>query len=120
MHSVITRAIVPMLLLVGGIAALVFGAKYHAVEVYEEKEITEKLPPEMMSPFPGDPRGPGFPGQPGFRGRFSPPPPIKHKVLEPFEQHEPTLVRDATVGNIERLSDGYLKRSSKLPALCPT
>ena len=127
MRAVITRAIVPALLLLGGIAALVYGAKFHTAAVFEEKEIEEKIPSPfgMPPPFAKSPQGLPFPpgAAPAWPDAMDfPVQVIKHKVLVPHDQSEPALIRDATVGGVVLLSSGELKRtySGKAPSLCPT
>ena len=117
MRVVIMRAVVPVLLLLGGIASLIYGARFHDTLVFEEKEIEEKIPvPFGMPPFAG-PEAPPWAQPPGFTLRTD-----KHKVLVPYDQSEPTLIRDVTVGGVVLLDSGDLKRtySGKAPSLCPT
>jgi hypothetical protein len=90
MWRLILRTILAAGLLAGGIASLIYGARFHTAEVTEEQEIQVSiLPPPGFGPpgFPGDPSfeeplgeqppgfgPPGFPGQPPFEGLPGEPP----------------------------------------------
>ncbi len=143
MWTLIRRAVLPVLLASGGIASLIYGARFHrvpvveevAVTVLEEQEIEEPLgPPEMFQPPPFLEQGqPPFPGPPPVI------PMVKKKILvakdatrEILRQEpEPVLVLGATIGDLPFLVSGELRRTqSRAPgveassrkglSLCPT
>jgi hypothetical protein len=117
MQTIMTRAVVPGVLLVGGIASLIYGARFHDTPVFEEKEIEEKISvPFAMPPFAG-PETPPWEQPPELALRTE-----KRKVLVSYDQSEPVLIRDVTVGGVVVLASGDLMRtySGKLPTLCPT
>jgi hypothetical protein len=108
MRAVLRRALAPSILLLAGVAALVYGAIGHTVPVGVEKEREVSVPTYT-------PDG------------WGKPPVVKikkttEKYLEPLEEPEWVLVRDTAVGGLKRLDNGELKRtySGKPPALCPT
>jgi hypothetical protein len=124
------------LLLVVGVASLVYGAKYHIQQVYEEQEIeiSLELPGMEMPGMEGMP--PGMPGMddPLLGGQppidpmmpFAPIPPekqtIKQQVLVCKEEPEGILTRDVTIGGLVLFEGTALKRtySGEPPSLCPT
>jgi hypothetical protein len=120
------KILLPLLLLAAGAAALVYGTAVRALPVWatvmvEKEEIILERPPVPIyrTDGPGD-RRPPMPGPP--------PRPKKVKTSKPEEQEqrhgESKLIRDITVGGIERLADGRLKFTygpgEDGPALCPT
>jgi hypothetical protein len=139
----VLRAGVPVALLAGGIASLVYGIGHHAVEVSVEHEIEIDLtPPPGVEPPGWDgfgppgfvPPGEGFgPPDAGFgEPAMGVPPPwlalppelakIKDKVILTEATSEPTLIREVTFGGVKRLSSGVLWRTytGDPPSLCPT
>ncbi|MFZ5831871.1 MAG: hypothetical protein ACOY3P_17430 [Planctomycetota bacterium] len=126
MLTVLTRAIVPVLLLAGGIALMAFGSLWNSVPVVEEREEEKTIEvPQPFSPPPFAPPGMG-PGGPGPSFMPPPPPPIRKtvKVLlrTTTDTREPQLVREITFGGVIRLANGELKRTytGHAPSLCPT
>jgi hypothetical protein len=138
MGRMILRAIVPILLLAGGVASLRYGAELHRVPVEEAvvKRVLEKQ--EMEIPYEPDEIFPPVPfveqPPPPFR-----PPPRYVTVLVPKDvtedviqqESEPVLVLGATTGRLPLLAAGQLRRpqgqaasvqspSKKGLALCPT
>ena len=137
MWKVIRRAVLPVLLIAGSVASVIYGARHNTQVVLEEeeREILIGPPPEAFPPglMPGMPPGaqpgmpgmpPGFPGPGGFPQPFLPPPQIKviEKILVPTDTSEFTLTRELTFGGVVLLASGELKRtySGKAPSLCPT
>jgi hypothetical protein len=135
MWGIVRRALLPLLMLLVGVAALVYGVKKHAAHVFVEKEIEINLAPPGfagpgMPPGFGGPPGmggaPGFPGPPGGMPAFAGPPPqlqkMKQKILVGNDEPETAIVRDVTIGGLVLLSSGELKRtySGAPPSLCPT
>jgi hypothetical protein len=124
MWAIIRRAIVPATLLAGGLASLIYGAIFHAVPVVEdhESETTIEVPAELP---PRLPMGENFP--PDGAPFFPPLQMVKKKVTRVETvaalESEPAAMRDASVGAIELLESGELKRaavSTEGPALCPS
>jgi hypothetical protein len=119
MLLILRRAVVPVLLVLGGIAAVIYGAKFHVLPVLEEHESEVTI--EMPEPF--SPMQPSFPGMappdgpPQFRKKT-----VKKITEEAIQLAEPAMIYDATIGGIALNEDHKLKRtySGKPPALCPT
>jgi hypothetical protein len=114
--AVVRRAIVPGLLVLGGLASLVYGTMYHAEPVMEEQETTTTI--DVPAAF--------IPGEFG-RDAFAVQPRSNKKTVTRVERvtknaSEPALIRDITVGGVALLDSGQLKRtySGKGPALCPS
>lgn len=117
------RLVLPVLLLAAGAASLVYGATRRSVPVLatvmvEKEEIILERPPMPVYRGPGN--RPPMPAPP--------PRPKKVKTSKPEEQEqrhgEPKLIRDITVGGLQRLADGRIKFTygpgEDGPALCPT
>ena len=128
MWAIVTRATVPMVLLLGGIASLIYGARHHSVTVVEEREETITIPhpfapPPFMQEFvpPGMEPPPFMMDPPPFPGG---PPPIVEKIIKEVrkDEGELTLIREVTFGGVALLASGELKRtySGEPPLLCPT
>jgi len=138
MPRIIWRAVVPLLLLLGGIASIQYGARHHSVPVLmeQEEEVTidvpnpfalppglgQDSPPPEMPPFGAPPFGPPLFGPAPFEA-----PPIKEVVTRVTQTTEdllePVLIRDVTVGGVRLLASGELKRTysgDQGPSLCPT
>lgn len=150
MWRIIQRTMPPLLLLCGGIAAVIYGAKYHTVPVSEEQEIEISLAPPSMPGFPGEPpfeepfgappfedapfgappfEEPPFGAPPDMGGppdMMGPMPPgmgkIKEKIIVTEYESEPTLVNEVTFGGVALLASGDIMRtySGEPPSLCPT
>ena len=144
MWSMIHRVVLPVLLVLAGIASVIYGARFHRTTVVEEQETERSIPidlpflPFLPPPGPsaqgaGEP--PAFPGAPPgeepppFAGPspFGPPPPfltqvVKEVVQVPLDELEPKLVRDVTIGGLVLLESGKLMRtySGTPPSLCPS
>jgi hypothetical protein len=131
MWAIVRRAVVPGLLLSGGLASLIYGALFHEAPVVTEKEtettidVPLALPPAR--PF-GD--GPSFGESPSFPGgplMGEAPAFVKKTVkrvdLVTIDESEPSLIREVTVGGVALQKSGELKRTysgNAGPALCPT
>ncbi|MCC6125018.1 MAG: hypothetical protein IT426_08655 [Pirellulales bacterium] len=119
MPTILRRAVLPLLSIIAGVAALVYGVRFHVLPVIEEREseITVNVP-EPFSPmqpsFPGmDPQA----GPPQFRKQTA------TKITEEIlPLAEPALIRDATIGGIVLSEARELKRTYRgaPPLLCPT
>lgn len=140
MWRIIQRTIPPLLLLLGGVAAVIYGAKYHAVPVSEEQEIEISIAPPPMSGFPGEPPfeqpfgeppfgAPPFGAPPdmGAPPNMRPPLPpgmgkIKEKIIVSEPAPEPKLINEVTFGGVALLASGELMRTytGEPPSLCPT
>ena len=140
----LARATVPLVLLLAGVASLVYGLGYHLAIVSVEHEIEIDLtppppPPGMdmhggmdMHPGPGvDPSGFGPPGE-GFGDPWLEEPPpwlappqelltMRDTVVVSEQTAEPHLILEITYGGV-RLDDGVLWRTytGEPPSLCPT
>ncbi len=138
------RATAPLVLLLAGVASLVYGLGYHSAIVSVEHEIEIDLtppppPPGMdmhggmdMHPGPGvDPSGFGPLGD-GFGDPWLDEPPpwlappqelltIRDTVVVSEQTAEPHLILEITYGGV-RLDDGMLWRTytGEPPSLCPT
>jgi len=138
MSTAIRRAIFPLLLLLGAVASIHYGAAYHSVPVLVEQE--EEVEIDVPNPFalpPGlapdsplaqtPPFGDPSLGPPPFGPAPFEVPAIKQVVTRVTqttkEMPEPALIRDVTVGGVVRLASGELKRTysgDQGPSLCPT
>jgi hypothetical protein len=111
------KVVIPIVAIVVGAAALIFGFGFNTHTVHYDEAITIEAPPIEQNPF----------------GEFGPPsvgpstaPPEAVTVLEDREAAEPeyNLVLEVTRGGVERLDDGTIKRTYVAgegpPALCPT
>ncbi len=119
MWAFIRRVVLPGLLLIGGLASLIYGARFHYLPVLtkETKEKTIDVP----APFSQIP--PPFPGAQGFDG----PPQFRKQTVKSTEEvtitvSEPAIIRDVTVGGVALNKFHELERtySGKAPSLCPT
>jgi hypothetical protein len=143
MWTVILRSILPMIVLLAGIAAVVYGAVYHSQPVTEEQEIEIEIapppgfggPPGFGPPMDdgfGPPMDDGFgpPMDGGFgdpsMGGMMPPPPFLDKIKETVVITEPeteaSLMREVSIGGVTLLAEGILRRtySGDPPLLCPS
>jgi hypothetical protein len=119
MPTILRRAVLPLLSILAGVAALAYGVRFHVLPVIEEHEseisinMEESFPP-MQPSFPGmDPRS----GPPRFRKQT-----VTKITEEIIPLAEPALIRDATIGGIVLNEARALKRtySGTPPSLCPT
>jgi len=145
MWGTIWRATLSALLLFGGIASLIYGAKFHTAPVVEDvvQEVVEEQQVEktITIPHPFE-----LPPEIAEQGGFFPaPPPIVQKVIDKVyvtkklikevtkDESEWRLVREVTFGGVALLASGNklkLKRTygpsldggdpSEQPSLCPT
>jgi hypothetical protein len=139
MWRIIQRTIPPFLLLCGGVAAVIYGAKYHTVPVSEEQEIEISIAPPPMPGFPGQPPfdepfgGPPFEDPPfgsppdmgGPPDMMPPLPPgmgkITEKIIVTEPEPEPKLIREVTFGGVILLAGDIMRTySGEPPSLCPT
>jgi hypothetical protein len=145
MWSMIHRVFVPALLVLAGIASVIYGARFHRTTVVEEQETERSI--QIDLPFLPFPPPPGFPGGPPSDNAprpegappgeeppplagpspFGPPPPfltqvVKEVVQVSLDELEPKLVRDVTIGGLVLLESGKLMRtySGTPPSLCPS
>jgi hypothetical protein len=119
MQIILRRAVLPLLLVLAGIGAAVYGVKYHVLPVLEDHESERSI--DMPDAFPAMP--PPFPGmEPMGRPQRTPKVTVKVTTEEPVPLAEPAMIRDATVGGIVLNDDKKLKRtySGKPPTLCDT
>jgi len=99
MGTILRRALLPILLAIGGVAMILYGVLYHVTPVLEERE--SKITIDIPMPF--QPEGPSpFPGGPPFGG---PPPMIKKTITRTDQttimEREPGMTREVTVGGVE-------------------
>ena len=124
--TILQRGLLPIVMLGLGVVALVWGAKHHILEIFEEQEIKISIapPPEMMQQM----APPGFPGGPdgGMPPLMPGPPPelqtVTQIVLVSKEESESQAVFEITIGGLALLETGELQRtySGAPPSLCPT
>jgi hypothetical protein len=130
MRIIVGRALLPAMLVAAGIAAVVYGARFHQAPVIEEqeREFTIKIPlpggaflPPADSPMP-DPVAQAGGDQDSQGGEEFITRKIKKMVAVSGDNGEPRLIRDLSVGGIVRLDSGELKRtySGEAPSLCPS
>ena len=130
MWAIVRRAVLPGLLLIGGLGSLIYGAMFHKASVVEEREtettidVPLGLPPAR--PF-GEMSPPGMPPFPGGAPMDAAPAVIKKKVKRvdrvTVEMSEPSMIRDVTVGGLALSKSGELERTysgDAGPAMCPT
>jgi hypothetical protein len=128
MSVVVRRAILPGLLITGGLASLIYGALFHSARVLEDHETQTTI--EVPSEFPPPPMDGPSAGPPSFPDGtpFGGPPSFVKKTVTQIElvtavESEPELTREITFGGVARLDSGELKRTysgTKGPALCPS
>ena len=117
--TIIRRAVLPGLLLIIGLASLIYGARFHHVPVLVEEKSETTV--EVLQPFPQVP--PPFPGAQGFE---EPPQIRKQTVQRTVEvaiiESEPSLIREVSIGGVALNGSREIKRtySGKPPSLCPT
>jgi hypothetical protein len=123
MGAIVRRAILPALLVIGGLASLIYGAMFRSVPVLEERQTKTTIQIPMAFPPEGPPGEPFPPGGPPFGG----PQPFLTKTVTRIDlvtvvESEPELIREVSVGGVALLDSGELKRtySGKGPALCPS
>jgi hypothetical protein len=135
------RAIIPLLLVLGGVVSVYYGVQHNSQEVVEEQQIEIDLAPPMPpGPMVPPEAQPGFPGAPPFeqpppfgdQPPFMEPPPlpgaapfpmkVTETVLVTKEDSELKLIREVTFGGVVLLATGQLRRtySGAPPLLCPT
>ncbi|OHB69866.1 MAG: hypothetical protein A2V70_02230 [Planctomycetes bacterium RBG_13_63_9] len=135
MWAMAKRTALPMLILVGGIASLVYGTRFHYTPVVqgEVKQIVEEQQIEetITIPQPFEPP-PGFPPPPPILQTIVRTIKVPKDVIEDVTIHElePTLIREVTVGGVTLLASGRIRRtygptldgqgSTEMPSLCPT
>ena len=116
MPAIVRRAILPVLLLCGGAASLIYGVAWHSAPVVTEREVetTIEVPLPPARPF-GESSPFGI--QPAFGKKT-----VKRTESVTIDQSEPSLTREVTVGGVALLGSGEIKRtySGKGPSLCPT
>ncbi len=125
MGTIIRRAVLPVLVIAGGLASLIYGAMFHSAPVVQTRETETTIdvplpvpPPRPFgeaSPFPGGgPMGPA----PAFIKKT-----VKRSEDVTLQESEPSLIQEITFGGVTRLASGEIKRTysgDKGPALCPT
>ena len=131
----LARGTAPLVLVLAGVASLVYGCGYHSTIVSWEQEVEIELPPPGggmpggmdRPPEPGGgPAGFGPPGEDFGTLWPEPPPPqewltIQDTVVVSEEAAEPQLIREITFGGV-RWEAGMLWRTytGEPPSLCPT
>jgi hypothetical protein len=133
------RPVLFLLLLSGGIAAVVYGAHYHTAVVGEEREVER----EILIPLAGFAPGAGFGvlGDPTLGPPEGPATPDVSEGMSPDEAQgfmkkkvtqrvlvdkivaEPRLNREVSIGGVALSGDGTLLQtyiSGRPPSLCPT
>lgn len=128
MWGFIRRTVPPSLLLLGGLAALVYGTAYRSIPVTEEQEVekTIVIPSPFGMPGGNDPMaGPGVEGQMPesdnpFASEFTQK--VKQTIILTHQESERQLTREVTFGGVVRLASGELRRTytGDPPSLCPT
>jgi len=137
-RQIFRRLITPLFLACAGIAATIYGAWFHCVQVIGEKEIEEtKQVPVQPAPknlLAGDLSGSSVWGNDSSSGEDgsgkatvsqSEPAFVVEKVTRvaevPKMEFEPSLLRELTVGGVT-FQAGELRRTYRgdTPALCPT
>ena len=112
----------PVVLVVLGAAAIVYGAAFHVLPVHPAPA-TPSEPTAAPAPEPfAAPSPESFMGLPG---RAAPPKvqePIAEKAPAPIMESEPALVREVSVGGVTLSEAGDIRRtySGAPPAQCPT
>jgi hypothetical protein len=124
MLAILQRLVLPVLLIVAGAAAVIYGVKYHSTQVFEETEVEKSV--MVPAPFPAFPP----PGQFSPLGEGAPfpdgPPMVSKRVTFRAQyskaQFEPALVREVTFGGVTLRESGDLWRTytGTPPSLCPT
>jgi hypothetical protein len=148
MHKwrILRQALLPVLLLAGAIASLVYGAVYHSVPVErnileilvvqeeheEERELPFAAPPDSAFPNPQSPvPDPFFPGPPRPKIKVTVIEDVPKKVIRPVVEDEPEtmIVFKVTLGRVTLSESGVLQRTYgptlsgediPPPSLCPT
>ena len=105
------RRILPLPLLLAGIALLVYGAAFHIIPVFPKQEANAPPPAQplpMISPF-------------GSFGALAPSQPSA-PTIQPVQEPESKIVREVTVGGVARSADGKIERTYTGQPLsqCPT
>jgi hypothetical protein len=134
MLTILRRAVFPLLLVIAGVAAAIYGVKYHVTTVLEERtsEVKIKVPAAFSPNRPsGGGMGPmnGLPDMGGMPEMIEKT--VTKKSLEEISLLDPAMIRDATIGGLrpamiskngKRKSEWALVRtySGKPPSLCPT
>jgi hypothetical protein len=136
--SFLLRGALFFLLLGAGIAAVVYGARFHAATVSQQQEVERDILIPLAGFAPdagfGMPGGPavGLPDEPGLPGGGDGQLPgepqgfmkkkIKQQVLTDKMVSEPSLNREVSVAGVALAADGTLLQtySGRPPSLCPT
>ena len=127
--GIVVQRSLPILLLVVGIASIIYGARFHTQVVLEdrEEEVDILIPLAgaggMGFQLPGDPAL----GPPGANlGPDDSPSFIKEKRTRTITSEkivvEPILCREVSIGGVRLLESGELQQtySGRPPSLCPT
>ncbi len=89
------RAILGALLLFVGIVSVIYASAFHKIPVLVER-----------------------------KSGTTPPPPGAEAIWEPQDQPEPRVVQDVTIGGVERLATGEIRKTysnqDEIPEACPT
>ena len=124
MLAILQRLVLPVLLIVAGAAAVIYGVKYHSTPVFEEIEVEKSV--MVPAPFPAFPP-PGQFSPLGEGAPFPDAPPLVSKLVTLKDQKsvpefEPALVREVTFGGVALGESGKLWRTytGAPPSLCPT
>ena len=106
------RTGLPVLIVLIGLAMLVYGVAFHSTSVLVEQNV--KAPP------PAPPLPPGLPFDPDEP--VAGPPDVPTTEIVALSASERQVIHDTTVGGLTRLPSGRLKRTytGAVPSLCPT
>lgn len=119
MLLVFRRAVLPALVLLSGLAFLVFGSRFHNLPVLAEEktEVTIEVPVPMTPDNMAFPGGQDFQAPPQFRKQT-----VKNTKIITINEFEPMLIHEVTIGGVVLDKSNDLKRtySGKAPSLCPT
>jgi hypothetical protein len=119
MWIIIKRGIIPGLLLIVGLASLIYGSRFRFEPVLTERKTEVTI--EVLE------AAPQIPGPFDDNRQFAGPPQMRKQTVQRTEEvainlSEPAMIRDVTVGGLTLNKLNELKRTygGKPPTLCPT
>jgi hypothetical protein len=111
LRTKVSRLLAPILAVLIGVGALIFGLGFHSRTVSFDERIELEPPPVPIDPFTGEPIGP-------------PPEPVTITETREVNEPEARLVSEVTRGGVERREDGRIARTytagEEPPSQCPT